>query len=120
MVLNKLLSVVLSSVLMTAAGPDELLSDPEAQSLVSEAQFLFTEGNFGDAAKLIEKVRIQFSKTNLVFKQSRQCLGKITASFGIAAFQPGLDGRDLVEQADQKLYAAKNAGRNMIKADGID
>lgn len=72
------------------------------------------------AAKLIEKVRIQFSKTNLVFKQSRQCLGKITASFGIAAFQPGLDGRDLVEQADQKLYAAKNAGRNMIKADGID
>ena len=67
MVLNKLLSVVLSSVLMTAAGPDELLSDPEAQSLVSEAQFLFTEGNFGDAAKLIEKAYLIEPVPELLF-----------------------------------------------------
>lgn len=67
MVLNKLLSVVLSSVLMTAAGPDELLSDPEAQSLVSEAQFLFSEGNFGDAAKLIEKAYLIEPVPELLF-----------------------------------------------------
>jgi tetratricopeptide (TPR) repeat protein len=67
MVLNKLLSVVLSSVLMTVAGPDDLLSDPEAQSLVSEAQFLFSEGNFGDAAKLIEKAYLIEPVPELLF-----------------------------------------------------
>ncbi|MCR9164458.1 MAG: tetratricopeptide repeat protein [Nannocystaceae bacterium] len=67
MILNKLLSVVLSSALMTAAGPDELLSDPEAQSLVSEAQFLFSEGNFADAAKLIEKAYLIEPVPELLF-----------------------------------------------------
>lgn len=67
MVLNKLLSVVLSSVLMTTAGPDDLLSDPEARSLVSEAQFLFSEGEFGDAAKLIEKAYLIEPVPELLF-----------------------------------------------------
>lgn len=62
-----LLSVVLSSLLMTAAGPNDLLSDPEAQTLVSEAQILFAEGNFGDAAKLIEKAYLIEPVPELLF-----------------------------------------------------
>ncbi len=61
------LSVVLSSLLMTAAGPDDLLSDPEAQTLVSEAQILFSEGNFGEAARLIEKAYLIEPVPELLF-----------------------------------------------------
>lgn len=62
------LSVVLSSLLLSAAaGPDELLSDPEAQILVAEAQILFAEGNFADAAKLIEKAYLIEPVPELLF-----------------------------------------------------
>lgn len=65
--LSVVLSAVLSSQLMTAAGPDDLLSDPEAQTLVSEAQILFSEGNFGDAARLIEKAYLIEPVPELLF-----------------------------------------------------
>ncbi len=67
MIASKLLSVVLSSMLVMASGPDELLSDPEAQTLVSEAQILFAEGNFTDAAKLIEKAYLIEPVPELLF-----------------------------------------------------
>lgn len=67
MFVPSVLSVVLSSLLMTAAGPDDLLSDPEAQTLVAEAQVLFSQGNFGDAAKLIEKAYLIEPVPELLF-----------------------------------------------------
>ena len=66
---------------------------------------------------LVDKIRLQFSKTNLIFKQSRQGLGKITASFGIASYRPGLDDKSFLEQADRKLYLAKDLGRNQVQAE---
>ncbi|MGH1345011.1 MAG: tetratricopeptide repeat protein [Nannocystales bacterium] len=67
MLVPSVLSVVLSSLLLTAAGPDDLLSDPEAQTLVAEAQILFSEGNFGEAAKLIEKAYLIEPVPELLF-----------------------------------------------------
>jgi len=67
MFVPSLLSLVLSSVLMSAAGPDDLLSNPEAQTLVAEAQILFAEGNFGEASKLIEKAYLIEPVPELLF-----------------------------------------------------
>ena len=71
------------------------------------------------AYNLVDKIRQQFAKTNLIFKQSRQGLGKITASFGIASFKPGTDAKTFVELADRKLYLSKDLGRNQVQAEGV-
>jgi len=43
----------------------------------------------------------------------------ITASFGIAAHKPGMQGNELIELADEKLYEAKQTGRNRVKTAGL-
>jgi diguanylate cyclase (GGDEF)-like protein len=39
---------------------------------------------------------------------------KITSSFGVASWQPGMDTHQLVRDADQGLYISKNNGRNRV------
>lgn len=41
--------------------------------------------------------------------------GKLTASFGIASFQPHDSPHSLLQRADNALYAAKKSGRNTIR-----
>jgi diguanylate cyclase (GGDEF)-like protein len=61
-----------------------------------------------------ERLRSAVEKHRLVFEGARI---PIAASFGVAVW-PG-DGRepdDLLASADRALYAAKQAGRNCVKA----
>ncbi len=43
-------------------------------------------------------------------------VGKVTASFGVVSYEPGLTSEDLLKQADDLLYEAKHAGRNQVKS----
>lgn len=38
----------------------------------------------------------------------------VTASFGVAQYQPGEDATALFQRADKALYEAKKGGRNRI------
>lgn len=44
----------------------------------------------------------------------------LTVSFGVATMkpQPGAEPEELIDRADQALYAAKESGRNRVSADG--
>ncbi|MEM6291522.1 MAG: hypothetical protein AAGA54_09665 [Myxococcota bacterium] len=61
------LSLVLTALVTTAAGPEDLLSDPDAQAYVADAQIYFAEGDFAQAAVLIEKAYLIEPVPELLF-----------------------------------------------------
>ncbi|HEX6489741.1 MAG TPA: diguanylate cyclase [Gaiellaceae bacterium] len=66
------------------------------------------------AVDAAERIRTAFAEHG--FKTSAQAETKLTASFGVAEFQPGLTAEALVAQADEALYRAKRAGKNRVEA----
>jgi len=61
-----------------------------------------------------ENVRQAIHGKELLKRSTNEKLGRITASFGIAAFRPSDTAGSLIERADRCLYAAKHAGRNCV------
>jgi diguanylate cyclase (GGDEF)-like protein len=62
---------------------------------------------------VVERIRKELHATKFVFRGRSLT---VTASFGIAGFKgpQAPDFSDLVNQADEALYAAKSLGRNRI------
>ncbi|MGE0485469.1 MAG: diguanylate cyclase [Gammaproteobacteria bacterium] len=75
--------------------------------------------NVEHAAGLAETIRENLFDLGLPHAQSAVA-AVLTASFGVAAIVPGNDHSpdQLVQQADQALYAAKAAGRNRVQRAG--
>lgn len=69
-----------------------------------------------DAARLAEQIRHTVEAKKLIKKSTGHILGTITVSIGVAQFIPGERESDLVQRADNCLYAAKRAGRNRVVA----
>ncbi|GAB4361059.1 MAG: GGDEF domain-containing protein [Oricola sp.] len=70
-----------------------------------------------DAKTLIERIKTELDQANLVVSKDRHSIGKVTSSFGIVQARPGEEADDFIKRADEKLYEAKNAGRNCIACD---
>lgn len=72
----------------------------------------------GDAYSLMNQLKSDLAQMSLKIKHSNQRIGHITASFGLSAYEAGLDAEQLIERADTQLYEAKNNGRNCVRAHG--
>lgn len=46
-------------------------------------------------------------------------VGSVTASFGVVALRPGDTVESLTQRADSLMYAAKQAGRNCVRAESV-
>jgi diguanylate cyclase (GGDEF)-like protein len=46
-------------------------------------------------------------------------VGSVTASFGVTSYRPGDTVDLLTQRADTLMYAAKQAGRNCVRADSL-
>ncbi|MCV6624933.1 MAG: GGDEF domain-containing protein [Cellvibrionaceae bacterium] len=70
------------------------------------------------ATQVAERLRqnIELMETDISETQDKPAVLKITASIGIGIYtrQSKLEPKQLVQQADEQLYAAKNAGRNQV------
>lgn len=71
---------------------------------------LFPHTTAGEAAAVVESIREQLQTQ--VFGAAGGSTFSVTATFGIAEAKPGGRAQDVLEVADQALYAAKRAGRN--------
>lgn len=66
------------------------------------------------AVIVAENIRRAIQAKELLKRSTNEKLGRITASFGVAAYQAGDTPAMLIERADRCLYAAKHAGRNRV------
>lgn len=66
------------------------------------------------AGIVAENIRKAIQAKELLKRSTNEKLGRITASFGVAAFRPSDTAASLIERADRCLYAAKHAGRNRV------
>jgi diguanylate cyclase len=66
------------------------------------------------AAIVGNRLREAFACKRVVLQKTRQPIGVVTVSVGVAAYLPGEKLADWVRRADKALYAAKQAGRNRV------
>lgn len=71
-----------------------------------------------DAALIANQIRKELESKRWLNARTGDRLGVVTASFGVAEFNPTESTASFVERADQMLYRAKDNGRNRVEADG--
>lgn len=79
-----------------------------------EFAILLPSTRLAEAKILVEQIKTELDGANLAVSKGHNSIGKVTCSFGIAQAQPGDLPEGLIRRADEKLYEAKNAGRNRI------
>jgi diguanylate cyclase len=67
-----------------------------------------------EAVALAERMRLHISAREARKKDTGETIGRITCSFGVAAFKAGEALNDFLERADRALYEAKRRGRNQV------
>lgn len=76
-----------------------------------EFMIICPEINVGSAALFAERLRERIESHSFDIPQ------RVTASLGVAAFTECGSQKSLLKTADARLYSAKRAGRNMVKAE---
>ena len=82
-----------------------------------EFAILLPNTNVVGAKQLAEQIRKAVANQKIVRKSTRQQLGTVTVSIGVAQFRPGESDEALCARADAALYVAKNGGRNQVKGE---
>lgn len=71
--------------------------------------------NLLEAEEIAEKIRVVVAGQRIVRKASRQTLGSVTLSIGVAQYRHGETEEDIIARSDAALYEAKHAGRNCVQ-----
>ncbi len=72
---------------------------------------LLTDTDLNSAAAYAERLR---QAITTVYVPTKQDMVKVTASFGVAEYSENMELKTLIDTADQRLYQAKEQGRNQV------
>ena len=78
---------------------------------------LLPQTSVENAINLAEQIRKAVESKKIVKRSTGETLGSITLSIGVARYKPGEPASDVINRADQCLYAAKRAGRNRVMSE---
>ena len=82
-----------------------------------EFSIILPQSDLEEAEQLGERIRTAVMSKELVKRSTGENLGRVTISVGIATFEQIDTAHSIVSRADEALYAAKNAGRNLVKTE---
>lgn len=89
-------------------------SDISARYGGEEFGLILPDAFVEEAESIANKIRKTVQSKKVMKRSTGQDLGTITISLGVARYRTGEDIADMIERADQCLYAAKEAGRNCV------
>ncbi|RKZ98675.1 MAG: GGDEF domain-containing protein [Gammaproteobacteria bacterium] len=70
--------------------------------------------SIANAVKLADAIRVEIASKRIQRKDTRESLGAITMSFGVARYVPSEGVESLLQRADRALYMSKRKGRNAV------
>jgi len=70
--------------------------------------------SLANAIKLANAIRVEIASKRIQRKDTRESLGSITMSFGVARYVPSEGVESLLQRADRALYMSKRKGRNAV------
>ncbi|PVB63661.1 GGDEF domain-containing protein [Labrenzia sp. 011] len=82
-----------------------------------EFAIILPQETLESASEIGERIRVAVMSKELVKRSTGENLGRVSISVGIATYQGTDNVHSIVSRADEALYAAKNAGRNLVKSE---
>jgi len=79
-----------------------------------EFAIILLNTSLGNAKKVAENIRVEIASKRIQRKDSREPLGAITMSFGVAKYFPSEGSESFLQRADRALYMSKRKGRNTV------
>ncbi len=80
-----------------------------------EFAIIMHNSNEDEATKTAEALRKKLQALRVKVTSSNKILNNISASFGIARYQPDESEESFIDRADKMLYQAKSNGRNRVE-----
>jgi diguanylate cyclase len=104
-----------ASLLKAGVAPDDMVARYGGE----EFAIIMSSKDLTAAYNTLVKLKHDFRKSEFPGGESQAPVSGLTASFGLAKFEPGMTARQIIEQADTYLLEAKKSGRNQVKARGL-
>lgn len=82
-----------------------------------EFAIILPQTSIVSAHNLMVKIAAEVRQARFLSDDEHDRIGRITASFGVCEYKPGLSADEFFDRADARLYDAKRSGRDCVRSD---